>query len=265
MPRGPNEKAITACELYKSGRKLIEIAKELGVPDGTVRRWKSTYAWDGERKSERSEKKKANVRKGEKKKPIAKEVMDVIQNTKLTDKQRLFCIYCIRCFNATKAYQRAYGCKYDVANAEGYKLLVHPCVREEILRLKQNSLNRKFFSEEDLFQKYMDIACADITEFVEFGSTDISLMGAEKREFLNHHQFDDSSKNATVIYLWTEKGAFLHAKSLNTDIAWEVYDKLVDNYFKRQDILDDLSLELRAIIVVDKRITKVEEKVEHLE
>ena len=38
MPRGPNEKAITACELYKSGRKLIEIAKELGVPDGTVRR-----------------------------------------------------------------------------------------------------------------------------------------------------------------------------------------------------------------------------------
>ena len=111
----------------------------------------------------------------------------------------------------------------------------------------------------------MDIACAAITEFVEFGSKDISLMGAEKREFLNHHQFDDSSKNATVIYLWTEKGAFLHAKSLNTDIAWEVYDKLVDNYFKRQDILDDLSLELRAIIVVDKRITKVEEKVEHLE
>lgn len=82
---------------------------------------------------------------------------------------------------------------------------------------------------------------------------------------MNHHQFDDSSKNATVIYLWTEKGAFLHAKSLNTDIAWEVYDKLVDNYFKRQDILDDLSPELRAIIVVDKRITKVEKKVEQLE
>lgn len=93
----------------------------------------------------------------------------------------------------------------------------------------------------------------------------ISLMGAEKREFLNHHQFDDSSKNATVIYLWTEKGAFLHAKSLNTDIAWEVYDQLVDNYFKKQDMSDSLSPELRAIIVVDKRITKVEKKVEHLE
>ena len=29
------------------------------------------------------------------------------------------------------------------------------------------------------------------------------------------------------------KGAFLHAKSLNTDVAWEVYDKLVDNYFEK--------------------------------
>lgn len=33
------------------------------------------------------------------------------------------------------------------------------------------------------------------------------------------------------LYLWTEKGALLHAKSLNTDKAWEVYDTLVETYF----------------------------------
>ena len=33
------------------------------------------------------------------------------------------------------------------------------------------------------------------------------------------------------LYLWTERGALLHAKSLNTDKAWEVYDFLVDHYF----------------------------------
>lgn len=43
--------------------------------------------------------------------------------------------------------------------------------------------------------------------------------GEEKREFINYHQFDDGSKNAKSLYLWTEKGAFLHAKSLNTDKA----------------------------------------------
>ena len=36
---------------------------------------------------------------------------------------------------------------------------------------------------------------------------------------------------ANILYLWTEKGALLHAKSLNTDKAWEVYDYLVDFYF----------------------------------
>lgn len=47
----------------------------------------------------------------------------------MTDKQRLFCIYYVRCFNATKAYQKAYGCSYEIANAEGYKNLVKPSIK----------------------------------------------------------------------------------------------------------------------------------------
>lgn len=42
------------------------------------------------------------------------------------------------------------------------------------------------------------------------------------------YQFDTQFKYAKSLYLWTEKGALLHAKSLNTDKAWEVYDYLVD-------------------------------------
>lgn len=62
----------------------------------------------------------------------------------------------------------------------------------------------------------------------------ICLEGGEKREFVNRPQFEGSSKNAKTLYLWTEKGAFLHAKSLNTDKAWEVYDHLVDTYFEKR-------------------------------
>lgn len=39
-------------------------------------------------------------------------------------------------------------------------------------------------------------------------------------------------KNVNRYYLWTERGALLHAKSLNTDKAWEVYDFLVEHYFR---------------------------------
>ena len=52
MARSPNQKAEKARELYKGGMKLVEIASQLEVPAGTVRRWKSTYHWDGEQQSE---------------------------------------------------------------------------------------------------------------------------------------------------------------------------------------------------------------------
>lgn len=40
-------------------------------------------------------------------------------------------------------------------------------------------------------------------------------------------------KNVNRYYLWTERGALLHAKSLNTDKAWAVYDFLVEHYFRK--------------------------------
>lgn len=93
----------------------------------------------------------------------------------------------------------------------------------------------------------------------------ICLKGNELKEFKTNGQID-LLPNVNTLYLWTEKGAFLHAKSLNTDVAWEVYDRLVDDYFtKKDDVLQGLSQELQAVIVVDKRVTKIEKRVDHLE
>ena len=93
----------------------------------------------------------------------------------------------------------------------------------------------------------------------------ICLVGEELKGFKRKNQNDLSSNRINQLYLWTEKGAFLHAKSLNTDTAWEVYDRLVDSYFNRSNLLDGLSPELKAVITVDKRVTKVEKRMEHLE
>ena len=177
MARAPDARAQQAKKLFLSGMKLVDISRQLDVPEGTVRRWKSTYKWESERsdkKSERSERKRA--KKTRKEKPIAEEVRMVMENPELTEKQRLFCILYVRCFNATKAYRKAYECSYDVANAEGYKLLVKPCIKDEIQKLKQNRLNREMLDEHDIFQKYMDIAFADITDYVEFGQEEVPVM-----------------------------------------------------------------------------------------
>ena len=176
MARAPDPRIEQAKELYRKGMKLVEIASQLNLPEGTVRRWKHSYNWDSERsdkKRERSEKKKA-----EKKKNVAVEVDEVCENHELTDKQRLFCVLYVRCFNATKAYKKAYGSSYETAMVNGSDLLRNTKIKNEIHRLKQNRLNREMLDEHDIFQKYMDIAFADITDFVEFGQENVYVMGA---------------------------------------------------------------------------------------
>ena len=185
--------------------KLVEIADRLKVPAGTVRRWKSTYHWDGEHQSERSEKKseRSENKKSVTKRAVADEVKQVIQNTDLTDKQQLFCIHYIRCFNATKAYQKAYGCDYATALVNGSRMLGNARIKEEILRLKQERLNREFLSESDIFQKYMDIAFADVTDFMEFGNEDVDVIldtGEQKTITVSHVNIkNDADVDGTII------------------------------------------------------------------
>ena len=147
---------------YMAGMKYKDIAAKYGVSLATVKSWKTRYQWD--RKGMRTKSKKVCV-----KQTVAKEVEQVCANPGLTDKQRLFCLFYVRCFNATKAYQKAYGVGYETAASIGYRMLENDGVRKEILRLKQNRLNREMLDELDIFQKYIDIAFADIKDFADIG------------------------------------------------------------------------------------------------
>ena len=201
MARSRSPDSIKAEELFHSGMSLVDIAKKLKKPEGTVRRWKSTQGWED--KGERSEKKsehKASVRKQDKAKvikAIAEDVSQVIDNPDLTDKQRLFCLHYVKCFNATKAYQKAYGVDYSTAASCSYRMLDNVGIREEIQRLKQNRLNREMLDESDIFQKYMDIAFSDITNYVEFGNEEIEVTtknGDTKEITVSYVNIKDSSQ-----------------------------------------------------------------------
>ena len=63
----------------------------------------------------------------------------------------------------------------------------------------------------------------------------IEISGDDLRRLKTTCENQISLKYAKSLYLWTEKGALLHAKSLNTDKAWEVYDYLVDFYFRAKE------------------------------
>lgn len=58
MPRKMDERIVQAKEMFLKGMKLVEIASQLNLPEGTVRRWKSTQKWGNERSNKNSERSK---------------------------------------------------------------------------------------------------------------------------------------------------------------------------------------------------------------
>ncbi|MED4304706.1 ORF6N domain-containing protein [Bacillus licheniformis] len=109
----------------------------------------------------------------------------------------------------------------------------------------------------------------------------ILLQGEDLRTFKRDFENLGVAPNINKLYLWTEKGAWLHAKSLNTDQAWDAYEMLVDEYYNvKQTQIDtsQLSPELQMFKQIfdsvartqlkqheqDKRLAAVEKKQENM-
>lgn len=182
--RGPDWNLIKEEYLKLNGKvKLKEFAEEHGVKYSTLRSRKNRENWDNEinenvaTKSATQQKSVAteSKNKNNNKEPKLKEVNEVSKNTELTDKQRLFCSYYIKYRNKTKAYMKAYQCSWENANAHAYELWENVGVRKEIdKQLKELRDNIKI-DIQDLIQLNIDIAFADIKDYVNFGRKEIEV------------------------------------------------------------------------------------------
>jgi phage terminase small subunit len=189
LARGRSPNRDKAFEIYKKHKGKIknkDIAKMLQEDPKTVSKWKTLDEWD--KNINNSKNKKCNSKFENKennstyeslKGDVIDELNEIVENVDLNEKQILFCIYYIRYFNASKAYQKAYGCNMVTAYTAGPRLLGNVHIKMTIAQLKQNRLNQVMLNPEDIFQKYMDIAFADITDYITFGKKD-TLIGISK-------------------------------------------------------------------------------------
>ncbi len=152
---------------------LKELAEKYGIPEGTIRSRKCREGW--EKKVQATQRKKQQKKPKTKTERIIEDV--VIENKDLTERQCLFCLYYVKYWNATKAYQKAYGCNYTTANVNGPRLLVHAGIKQEIDRLKKLLASDVYLEAQAVLQKYVDIAFSDITDFVTFGQKEVQVMG----------------------------------------------------------------------------------------
>ncbi|EKZ0111044.1 TPA: ORF6C domain-containing protein [Enterococcus faecalis] len=96
------------------------------------------------------------------------------------------------------------------------------------------------------------------------------LEGQELKDFKN--RVTDSNlvgKNASVLILWTKRGASRHSKMLGTDRAWNMYDELEENYFNKQFKLPTSKRELALLALsaneeTNERVDVIEKEVADL-
>lgn len=148
---------------------LAKLAEKHGVKLGTLKSRKSRDAKDGNPWSRDATEmaKVATVKKDAVEEEIVYFSDD--EDNGLNDKQRLFVAYYVDCWNATKAYQKAYQCDYISAKANGARLIANDNVREEIVRVRDGLTEETLLDKRTLIQKWIDIAFADITDYVKFG------------------------------------------------------------------------------------------------
>ncbi|WP_409370319.1 terminase small subunit [Lysinibacillus sp. 38-6] len=165
MARNKNRNKAWKYYLKNKGNVTLKaLAAKYGVSESTIRRWKKEDRWDEEQPP--SLRKKKSIR-GSPKKTVEYEL---IPSNGLNDRQLLFCMYYVKYWNATKAYQKAYQCDYITANRNAHRMMVNEGIRSEIMRLKNQLADSVLLDARQVLQKYIDIAFADMKDFVDFGT-----------------------------------------------------------------------------------------------
>lgn len=166
------EKYELAYKDYLSGMKYKDIAAKYGVTVSAVKSWKSRYWKD---KKLQPKKKKVATKKDAKK--IAKKIAD---ESELDEERQLFCIYYLKYHNQVKAYMKVKpGTKYNSATVMASRWMNESRVQDEINRLKAELYADALLDPNDIVQKYIDIAFADITDYANFSGRSVSLKDSD--------------------------------------------------------------------------------------
>jgi len=239
---------------------LAKLAEKYDVPLGTIKSQKSRDAKNGNEwvrvasekvatKKQKVATEKKDARQRDDIPPEVKMVTEAFteeieENATLSDVQRFFCLYFIKYLNATKAYQKAYEVDYETANSIAYRLMVNDGIRNEITRLKKARAAGIMLDKNDVLQKYIDIAFADIGDYVDYGTEEVPLLDEEGLQLV-----DENGDPRTYLrsYVRFKEGATLdntivsEVKQGKDGISVKLHDKMkaLDVLAKYTDLLDE--------------------------
>lgn len=233
---------------YMDGMKYKDIAEKYGTTINTVKSWKKRYGWSRGEGAPKTEKGCTQKQKCAPKTvaSIDDGTKETLQNDDLTPEQQMFCIYYSRTFNAAQSYQKAYGCSYESAIANGSRLLTKDKVREEIERLKEIKRQQIVVGADDIVELQMRIAFADAGNYATFGNDGINWVRIANSDTVDTQIIQEIKEGQTGVSIkladkqkaidWLTKYFLLHPD----DKYKAEFDK------KRAEVEDDTSERILA-------------------
>lgn len=126
-----------------------------------------------------------------------------------------------------------------------------------IHRIKVGNINQRINDNREKFEDGVDI---------------IDLKVSYTSDVLLNMGFNQSQINASKhIYLLSERGYAKLIKIMDTGLAWEIYNRLIDEYFTMRKIInseaqepeDELMILSKAILIANKQIKERDKIIEH--
>ncbi len=155
---------------YLAGMKYKDIAKKYGVALSTVKSWKTRNKWqrnNATKKKNMHTKAKSTRTKQEKVAPSLPPP-ELPDSDELNDKQRAFCLYYLQRYNATWAYQKAYGTDYETAMRSGSRLLRNVEIKSYLTELKKQQSQELYATANDILLRYLNQATSNVTDVLSF-------------------------------------------------------------------------------------------------
>lgn len=124
----------------------------------------------------------------------------------------------------------------------------------ESFKTDSKTINRNFQRNQEQFQ---------------LGVHYFALTGEDLKAFKGERQNDATLKYVSVLYLWTEKGAFLHAQFSKSKQAKDAYRALIDSYYTMLDKpykeqAQTLAISLADYQQLESRVTTLEQRLQEV-
>ncbi len=214
-----------------------------------MRGWKSKDRWNDKLggKADKLERSSSVLERSDTQVSLVND-LEFIGSTELTEKQQLFCLYYIKYFSGTKAYKKVFGGNDNTARRYANRLLQQEKISQTIKELKDAKFTREMLESDDIFQKYVDIAFADINAYVSFGTKNVIVDGESKTVNYVEVKESDDVDGTLISEIRSSKG--------------EVHIKLADRMKALQWLAENISTEDSDSNLLAEATKKLQERLE---